>query len=292
MVSASLPRFAVQSLLAGRHRSKLRGRRGLDFDEVRKYVAGDDIRNIDWRVTARVGKTHTKVFTEERERPVLLIIDQSSSMFFGSQVYLKSVIAAHMTALAAWRVLDVSDRVGGIVFNDEGMDFVKPKRDRRSVQRLLSLVVERNQELGPVSKKEEDKKQLNMALRHAVQVVSHDFLVVVISDFSQADDDVIKLFIQLTRHNDVIAAQIEDPLESELPDSPITVSDGFYQSLIEGRSRFRRQFSIKRKERQDWLSNQFKKYGVPYIRFNTIDPASAQLRKVLGGQIKARKRTR
>ena len=86
-----LPKYAVQSLLSGRHRSKLRGR-GLDFDEVRQYVAGDDIRNIDWKVTARVGLTHTKVYTEEKERPVFFVLDQSSSMFFGSQRYIHRLL--------------------------------------------------------------------------------------------------------------------------------------------------------------------------------------------------------
>ena len=123
-----LPRHAIQSLLSGRHRSRLRGR-GLDFDEVRNYVAGDDVRNIDWKVTARVGVPHSKVFTEERERPVLLIVDQSSSMFFGSRRYLKSVVAAHVTSLAAWRTLEVGDRLGGIVFNDQDLEYVPPKRD-------------------------------------------------------------------------------------------------------------------------------------------------------------------
>ena len=97
-----LPKYAVQSVLSGRHRSRLRGR-GLDFDEVRKYIPGDDIRNIDWKVTARVGITHTKEFTEEKERPVLIVVDQRSNMFFGSQRYLKSVIAAHIVKWAATR---------------------------------------------------------------------------------------------------------------------------------------------------------------------------------------------
>ena len=143
-----LPRHAIHSLLSGRHRSRLRGR-GLDFDEVRKYVAGDDIRNIDWRVTARVGSTHTKMFTEERERPVLLIVDQSASMFFGSRLYMKSVTAAHAAALGAWRTLEVGDRVGGIVFDNTTLDYLSPKRDRRTVQRLLSLISSRNRALGP-----------------------------------------------------------------------------------------------------------------------------------------------
>jgi uncharacterized protein (DUF58 family) len=283
-----LPRHAVHSLLAGRHRSKLRGR-GLDFDEVRKYVAGDDIRNIDWRVTARVGTTHTKVFTEERERPVLMIVDQSSSMFFGSQVYLKSVIAAHATALAAWRVLEVGDRAGGIVFDDHELDFVSPKRDRRSIQKLLSIVATKNQKLEARSK-ETNKNLLNLALRHANQVVSHDFLIVLITDFRWANIETIKKMIQLSRNNDVIAVQVIDPMEAKLPSTRISVSDGEFQTLLEKNAKVHRQFEQNYEEGQTWLAAQFKKYGMPHVQLNTTDTVATQLRKLVGGQIQIRKR--
>jgi uncharacterized protein (DUF58 family) len=283
-----LPRHAVHSLLAGRHRSKLRGR-GLDFDEVRKYVAGDDIRNIDWRVTARVGTTHTKVFTEERERPVLMIVDQSSSMFFGSQVYLKSVIAAHATALAAWRVLSVGDRVGGIVFDDHELDYVNPKRDRRSIQRLLSLVATKNQKLEPVSK-ETDENLLNRSLHHAIQVVSHDFLIILITDFKWANVETIKKMIQLHRHNDIIAVQVTDPLEAKLISTQVSISDGEFQTLVDKNVRIHKKFEQHYEERQKWLATQFKKYGMPYIQLNTMDTVSTQLRKLIGGQMQIKKR--
>ena len=99
-----LGRKNVYSVLAGRHSSKLRGR-GLDFEEVRKYVAGDDIRNIDWNVTARTRQTYTKVYNEEKERPNFCIVDQSSDMFFGSDRYTKSYVAAMLSAMAGFKVL-------------------------------------------------------------------------------------------------------------------------------------------------------------------------------------------
>src|ERR1700754_1797969 len=99
-----LPAHPVYSLLAGRHASKLRGR-GLDFEEVRQYIPGDDIRNIDWKVTARTGTTHSKVFNEEKERPTFMVLDQSSWMFFGSQRFVKSVAAAHAAAIGAFYTL-------------------------------------------------------------------------------------------------------------------------------------------------------------------------------------------
>ena len=102
----------VKSILGGKHSSKLRGR-GLDFEEVRTYVPGDDIRNIDWKVTARTQKTHSKGFSEEKEKPALIVVDQSKSMFFGSVKRTKSVVAAELAALAAFRILKEGDRVGG-----------------------------------------------------------------------------------------------------------------------------------------------------------------------------------
>jgi hypothetical protein len=112
-----LPRQPVQSILAGRHASRLRGR-GLNFEEIRRYLPGDDIRNMDWRVTARMRTPHVRVYTEERDRPVLLVVDQRQSRFFGSRRAMKSVVAAEATALAAWRVLQAGDRVSGLVFDD------------------------------------------------------------------------------------------------------------------------------------------------------------------------------
>ena len=107
----------MHSLLTGRHASRLRGR-GLDFEEVRAYLPGDDVRTIDWRVTARTGVPHTRVYTEERDRPALLVVDQRLAMFFGTRLNLKSVTAAEAAALAAWRVFLSGDRVGAVVFDD------------------------------------------------------------------------------------------------------------------------------------------------------------------------------
>src|SRR6201991_5065616 len=115
-----LPRQPVHSLLSGRFASRMRGR-GLNFEEIRDYRSGDDVRSIDWKVTARLQKPHIRVFNEERDRQTLLVGDQRLSMFFGSRRALKSVTAAEAAAIAAWRVLSVGDRVGAIVFNDSDL---------------------------------------------------------------------------------------------------------------------------------------------------------------------------
>src|SRR5210317_2483841 len=127
-----LPRQPVQSILSGRKRSRLRGR-GLGFDELRHYRPGDDIRTMDWRVTNRTGKPHVRVYTEERDRPVMVVVDQRLPMFFGSRRKMKSVVAAEMAALTAWRVLSVGDRVGAILFNDSRTIEAKPSRNERKI---------------------------------------------------------------------------------------------------------------------------------------------------------------
>src|SRR6056300_461999 len=120
------------SALTGPNKSNFRGR-GIDFEEVRSYQPGDDIRTIDWRVTARTGSAHTKLFREERERPVLVVVDQRSSMFFGSSHCFKSVLAAQLASLIAWSALDAGDRVGGLVFNGEEHREIRPRRSRKNV---------------------------------------------------------------------------------------------------------------------------------------------------------------
>src|SRR5580765_2610129 len=117
-----LPRQPVQSLLSGRFASRMRGR-GLNFEEIRDYRSGDDVRSIDWKVTARLQKPHIRVFNEERDRQALLVVDQRLSMFFGSRRAMKSVAAAEAAAIGAWRVLGAGDRVGAVVFNDR--DFIE-----------------------------------------------------------------------------------------------------------------------------------------------------------------------
>src|SRR3984957_6529164 len=133
----------VHSLLFGRRTSHVRGR-GLDFEELRNYVSGDDVRSIDWRVTARMQKPFIRVYSEGRDRPTLLVVDQRINMFFGSRVSMKSVVAAEISALAAWRVFQQGDRIGAFVFNDEKTEEVRMQSSRASVFRILDHIVHQN----------------------------------------------------------------------------------------------------------------------------------------------------
>ena len=126
--------------LAGMKRARQRGR-GVEFDEVRAYAAGDDVRAIDWRVTARSGTAHTKLFHEDREQPILVAIDQRTPMKFGSTQCFKSVMAAHVGTLALWSALGAGERVGGVVLGDHSLSDTRPKRSQHSVLRVIGDLV-------------------------------------------------------------------------------------------------------------------------------------------------------
>jgi len=276
-----LPKQPVQSLLTGKHRSRLRGR-GLDFEEVRAYEHGDDIRNIDWKVTARVRKPHTKIYTEERERPVFIIVDQSASMFFGSSQKMKSVTATHAAALAAWKVLAVGDRVGGIVFNDLELSETKPNRDRRAVQRFLQLMVEKNAALSVESYRHQNPDMLNSVLQKTAKVVTHDYLLMVISDFAGFNDQTMKTLISLSRHNDVILFMVTDPMEAMLPEGELVLSDSNSQISLNATDQSNRQkyreASLKKLED---IRDKTKSYNISFIEISTDSPVSDQIRKML-----------
>ena len=278
-----LPKQPVQSQLTGKHRSRLRGR-GLDFEEVRIYSFGDDIRSIDWKVTAHTKKPHTRVYTEERERPVFLVLDQSSSMFFGSQQYMKSVIAAEAAAISAWKVLAVGDRIGGIVFNDENWEEVKPKRSSKAVLQFLNYIVEKNNQLNVASFNKQNKEMLNRILEQTLRYVTHNYLVVIVSDYYGVNDQTIKLLKQISRHNDVIAGIVMDEMEYNL-NSRMIIGDGDQQiNLNEINAEQKEKYTLNRKEKLEKFKETLINYRITPLEFNTTETVPNQIRKMLGGR--------
>lgn len=205
---------------AGLRLSKQKGR-GVDFAEVRQYQPGDDIRSIDWRVTARKNVPHTKVFREERERPALMFVDQSQHMFFGSQQRLKSVAAAELAARIAWQITAGGDRIGGMVLDNLGHHMFRPFRTVRATGRLLQQVAQSNQQLArPTSdtaNAEAARRRLNDALTAMNQLRQRRNRVFVISDLAGPLDVWQSSLHRLARHHHVHVVQISDPLDSELP---------------------------------------------------------------------------
>ncbi|RJE72810.1 DUF58 domain-containing protein [Reichenbachiella sp. MSK19-1] len=278
-------RQKVKSVLGGKHASKLRGR-GLDFEEVRNYVKGDDIRNIDWKVTARTKVTHTRVFSEEKEKPALIVVDQSKSMFFGSQKRTKSVVAAELAAVSAFRVLKQGDRVGGVVIADDGVDIIQPKRDRRNILRFLEKIVMRNQGLkdSVVESREDILKDAMVKIRN---IVTHDYLVVVISDFNHYDAGVVRFISQIAQHNDVILAKVTDPMERKIPETKFVAGDRKTQVTVDGRRKaLRDHFETGFEEDYQQFQSQMKKHRIPVFSINTVDSIEEQLKDVFAGRKK------
>ncbi len=278
-----LPRQPTHSVLAGRHASRLRGR-GLKFEEIRQYLPGDDVRSIDWRATARMRKPHTRVYSDETDRPEIVVVDQRINMFFGSRLAMKSVTAAEAAALAAWTVLDRGDRVGAIVFNDTETTEIRPRRSQRQVLQFLDALARQNRALNMNRGIRARPARLNDALRSAVKLTGHDYLVVIVSDFDGMDDETERLVRRIARHNDVLAGLIYDPLEARLPEvGRLVVSDGELHLEIDTRSgKLRRSFADAFSERLGRIEATLRKLSIPVLPLHTAMPVARQVRKLLG----------
>ena len=271
------------SLLPMQPIHRLRGR-GLDFEELRHYRPGDDIRDMDWRVTNRTGKPHVRVYTEERDRPVVLVVDQRLTMFFGSREKMKSVTAAELAALAAWRMLDQGDRVGAVLFNDSSVSQFKPARSTASLMAMLAHLSEMNQALHIGSDQESSAEQLAKALKLAERTVSHDALLVIVSDFDGWDPKALESVKRMAQHNDLVAALIYDPLEQDIsPASNLVVSDGRYQLELEpDKEGLGERFGASFESQLANLQAELRRHGMPVLPINTVDPVTEQLRRHLG----------
>jgi uncharacterized protein (DUF58 family) len=207
------PQQVIQSKLAGSYLARSKGR-GMEFDEVRHYQLGDDVRTIDWRVTARTGKVHTKLFREEKERPVFVLTDLSPSMHFGSVLLTKAVQAAHLAALVGWHARERGDKFGGILFNGQQIRELKPASRSVSVLRYLQQLIDLNNK--PVAP-ELQSIGLADAVGQLRRLVRPGSLVYVISDFSALDANVMRHLQSMRMHNEIRLCQISDPLELQIP---------------------------------------------------------------------------
>ena len=279
-----LPRQPVGSALSGRRASRVRGR-GLEFEEIRAYLPGDDVRAIDWKVTARTGSPHVRVTQEERDRPALILVDQRQAMFFGSRLNMKSVTAAEIAALSAWRILASGDRVGGLVLSDTALETVPARRSHAAVLRLLDLVADRNSALSAeVPAVPEAAAQLNAALKLAAGIVSHDWLVLVVSDFDGADDTTLNTLTGIARGNDLVMALVHDPLAHELPDrGRVVVGDGQLQVELDfADARVRRNLASVGGDRLKRLLDWQQRLDASILPVSAGEPTGPQLLRLFG----------
>jgi uncharacterized protein (DUF58 family) len=220
------PQVPARALLAGGHRSRFRGR-GMEFAEVRSYQPGDDIRSIDWRVTARRGKVHTKLFHEEREQPVLFALDYRRPMFFATRGRFKAVLASQLAAILAWDTLARGDRVGGVLFSELQHIELRPRSGHQGVLRLLNAMAGDSVWKRPLQQPFEPKQRLAETVQRLLRVARPGSRIELFSDLNQWDAEVEKQLAVLSRQSQICIYFVFDPLETELPQSGnFRLSDG------------------------------------------------------------------
>ncbi|NRB41520.1 MAG: DUF58 domain-containing protein [Pseudomonadales bacterium] len=273
------------SFLSGPYKTKIRGR-GMEFEDVRQYQPGDDIRNIDWRVSARTGKAYSKVFHEEREKPVLIVVDQRQQMFFASTTAMKSVVAADLASYIAWAAKHKGDRVGALIFNDETQQDIRPRNQRKTVLQILHFLSSYNQQLNGFAQNK--KRHINAALLELKRVSKPGTQIFIISDFADIDETSEHLLHDLAKHSEVVALQILDTLEEKLP------KQGFYKAsngsdnivINANKKSTRQQYQASFTQHQAYLQRCFGKYQIPLIPVYTHDNPLALLQHYFGRGLK------
>ncbi|MBW4935550.1 DUF58 domain-containing protein [Marinobacter sp. F4206] len=277
-----LPRQPSQSVLNGRHGSRIRGR-GLDFEELRNYLQGDDIRSIDWKVTARTGEPHVRVMTEERDRPALVVVDQRMTMYFGSRLNMKSVTAAEAAALAAFRILDQGDRIGGIVFGDQHLADFKPRRSRAALHRFLMALARANSLLS-ADAPDVEPVELSRVLKMVLGIAPRNHLIIVLSDFDTLGDGAELIVSGLARHNDLVLCPVTDPFADEIPErTRLFVSNGDLQADIDaGDTKVRARLASFAQGRMAEVMHWQKQFGVSVIPLTAAEATASQLAMLTG----------
>jgi uncharacterized protein (DUF58 family) len=270
------PRSIIRASLQGLHLSPFKGR-GMDFAETRPYENGDDVRNLDWRVTARSGKLHTKLFQEERERPVLLCVDLQPPMFFATRGVFKSVIAAQAAALLAWNAWKAGDRVGGLIFDGGNIHEVRPLRNRSRLLHLLKMISEatlnRPQFRPQIKTQQAQTQQLSEALSNLRRVVTPGSRIFLLSDFHGIDAVVRKQLAVLARRSDLYLLMISDPMEQQFPAAgQWRVTDGRrFLQLDFSRKKARVDYQQQSSSRVEQLQQLAHKHHFSLIRLSTQD---------------------
>lgn len=273
-------RQAARSMLLGETRSRFRGR-GMEFEEVRPYQPGDDIRNIDWRVSARTGGTYTKLFCEERERPVHILVDQRSSMFFGSKDCFKSVLAAEIAAGIAWAALAGSDRIGGQVIGDCKESDIRARRNKQAVLRFIHDINEFNQALPG----EESSSQISLAqmFEECRRITRPGTAIFVISDFHDFDESCAKALSTLGRHTDVNLIHVFDTIEEQIPIAgSVSISDGLHRSSVSLNSSLQKAYLERIQGRQKLLNDSAVRARALYTKIGTDQEPRQFLNKIYG----------
>ena len=270
----------IHARQGGAYLSSFKGR-GMEFDEARLYMPGDDIRNMDWRVTARTGEPHTKVFREERERPVLLWLDLNASMFFATRGCFKAVAAARAAALLAWSTCAQSDRLGALIFAGNDHVELKPRRGKSAV---LDLIGRTCRHPAWQSNHHEQVRNMSLAMSRLRKVTRPGSLLFLISDFRGMDEQAESHLINIARHNDIVLIEVYDPVEAELPPpGSYRVSDGSSDlELDTSDKRLRLEYRRRFDKRQSQLAKLCRQHRMYLLPICTQDDVLSSLQQGLG----------
>ena len=271
--------LAAQS---GNYLSPFKGR-GMEFEEARMYQPGDDIRNMDWRVTARTGTAHTKVFREERERSVIMWVDYRRPMFFATQGAFKAVLAARTAALLSWSAIQHGDRLGGLIFSEQAHEEIRPQRGDKAVLHFINKLANHPawQDTGAT---QADNNNVAQSLSRLRRVAKPGSLIILCSDYHDFDQHAESHLIQLSRHNDVIMNFFYDPLEIQLPQNGLYhISDGRQRTLLNTADKALCEHHAQRfTQHRDYLQGLARRYGMFFISCATNQNFVANLQYQLG----------
>lgn len=266
---------------SGNYRSPFKGR-GMEFDEVRPYMQGDDARTLDWRVTARTGRPHTKLFREERERSVLVWVDLRNPMFFATQGAFKAVRAAQAAALLGWSAVHQGDRIGGLVFSEAAHVELRPKRGKAALLHLLSQIAAHPswQQRAPAG----TGNSLTQALARLRHVAQPGSLICLLSDFSGLDEQGLAHLGQLARHSNVLFGAINDPLDADLPPpGTYRVGDGVkFLSVMTADKQLRERYRQRFAAQQATLRQLCSRHRMNWLPLLTADDPLRALQRGLG----------
>jgi len=274
----------VNSLQTGAYVSHFRGR-GMEFDESRPYQPGDDPRSIDWRVTARSTTAYTKLFREERERPVLIVVDLRANMHFATRGCYKSVNASRAAALLSWAAHHRGDRLGGLIFGDTVHRELKPRLGRRAALRFVHQLADHpdwNTHVRDVN--DDGEAQLTKAMAALRRVARPGSLVVILSDFIGFSRAAQAYLSSVARHNEVLAVQINDPFERNLPPPGRyrLVADDNELAIDTYAKAARRDYEQAYIQRSDEFETFCLRYGIHVMPMSTQDDPVTALQTALG----------
>lgn len=271
---------AARNMLLGNVRSRFRGR-GMEFEEVRRYQPGDDIRTIDWKVSARAQGTYTKLFCEERERPCHILVDQRSHLFFGSTIQFKSVLAAELATALAWAALAGGDRIGGQVIGQTEHRDTRARRNKQAVLKFVHDICELNACLASKQEVRDNTLSLALSLEECRRMTRPGTAVFIVSDFHDFDQASAKALSDLAKHTDVSLLQVTDPLEESLPlAANVAISDGLHSSKVSISKRVQVAYQAERQQQRELLEKSVSQSRALFARISTASQARDALRKI------------